>query len=128
MNYMILSMSPGHEFLSKYSGKYAGERFAVKAGVNGQDAAFSYARGLFTYLKAGILHEPETKGDRILLKMDESVYASGVNNIHMKLDVFLEGIIEGLLKKSTGEKWSVEETKCLANGDEYCEFMCKQVK
>jgi len=129
MNYMLLSSSPGHAILSKHSGVICGERIAEKAGLSGEDIGFKYARDLFLYLKAGILHEPETRGDgAILLKMDESVYASGVQNIHMKLDVFLAGIIEGLLKKSTSEKWSVEEVKCLANGDDYCEFMCKQVK
>lgn len=59
--------------------------------------------------------------------MDESVYASGVSNIGMKLDVFLAGIIEGALNQASGEKWRVDETKCLANGDDCCEFSCKRV-
>jgi len=127
VNYYLVSPTPGHAILSKHSGVVVGEKISNKAGLRGEDAAFEYAKNLFGYLKAGILHEPETRGDgAILLKMDESVYASGVNNIHMKLDVFLAGIIEGLLKKATGEKWSVEEVKCLANGDDYCEFKCKK--
>lgn len=59
--------------------------------------------------------------------MDESVYSSGVNNIGMKLDVFLAGIIEGTLDQATGNKWRVDETKCLANGDDHREFVCRRV-
>ncbi|MFH1836163.1 MAG: 4-vinyl reductase [Methanobacteriota archaeon] len=42
-------------------------------------------------------------------------------------DKNLAGIIKGMLKQATGEKWQVEEAKCLANGDEYCEFACRKV-
>jgi len=128
INYMLLSLSPGHAILSKHSGVLCGERIAEKAGLEGQEAAFAYARDLFLYLKAGLLHEPETREDRLIVKMDESVYSSGVNNINMKLDVFLAGIIEGMLNQATGVKWRVEETKCLANGDDYCQFTCRKQK
>lgn len=127
LNYLMLTPSPGHAILSKHSGVLVGERIAEKAGLSGRDAVFDYARDLFSYLKAGILHEPVGRGGRFFLQMDESVYASGVNNIHMKLDVFLAGIIEGMLNLATEEKWRVEETKCLANGDELCEFECKNL-
>lgn len=128
MNYMLLSFSPGHLLLSKHSGVLCGERITEKAGLSGVDDAFVHVRGLFDYFRAGILYEPEKVGDVYTLRMDESVYASGVNNIGMKLDVFLAGIIEGVLCQASGEKWRVEESKCLANGDEYCEFLCKCVK
>jgi predicted hydrocarbon binding protein len=58
--------------------------------------------------------------------MDESIYSSGVNNIDMKLDTYLAGILEGALKQSTGERWQVNETKCQANGNENCEFACRR--
>ena len=61
------------------------------------------------------------------MRMDESLYASGVSNIHMKLDVFLAGIIEGILNQATDEKWRVDEIKCLANGDDYCEFAARKM-
>jgi predicted hydrocarbon binding protein len=57
--------------------------------------------------------------------MYESVYSSSVQNIHLKLDAYIAGIIEGTLKKATNQKWQVDETKCIANGDDYCEFNCK---
>ena len=127
MNYFLMALSEGHAILSKHSGFLCGERIAEKANLSDQESALDYACDLFLYLKAGILHEPEVEGNHIIMRMDESVFASGVSNINMKLDVFLTGIIEGMLNKATDEKWQVEETKCIANGDDYCEFRCRQV-
>jgi len=93
MNYFLMALSEGHAILSKHSGVVCGERIVEKAGISGQDETFSYACDLFEYLKAGILQDPRTEGDKILLLMEESVYSSGVSNIHMKLNVFLAGII-----------------------------------
>jgi predicted hydrocarbon binding protein len=76
-------------------------------------------------MKIGLLKiEPQTD-DYIRLRLDESVYSSGVKNVNMKLDTFIAGIIEGALKQGTNQKWNAEETKCIANGDEHCEFICK---
>jgi predicted hydrocarbon binding protein len=126
MNYYLLSLSPGHAVLSKYSGRVCGERIAEKAQLQGQDAALAYLEDMFLYLKAGILHS-EKAGDRVIIRMKESVYASGVNNIHMNLCIFLAGIIEGALNKATGQKWDVSEMKCLASGFPECEFWCKKI-
>jgi len=125
-NYLMVSSSPGHTILTKHSGVMIGKGLSEKIMIKGENEALTYLKELFQYLRAGILHDPVEKGDRLLLRMDESVYASGVNNIHMKLDVFLAGIIEGMLKQATGEKWQVDEVKCLANGDEWCEFSCRK--
>jgi len=127
INYFMVSLSKGHEVLSKYSGKSVGERIMKKAEVENLEGALSYLEELFLYLKAGIL-KAENKPGRILIRMDESVYASGVSNINMKLDTFLAGIIEGSLNQATGEKWTVIETKCLADGDAHCEFRCRRNK
>ena len=102
-----------------------GEKLAKCAGIGSVDEAITFARGIFKQEKAGILHKPKEKGENIILSMDESVYASGVNNIHMKLCMFLAGIIEGILRQSTSGNWVVDETKCKANGDEQCEFTCR---
>ncbi len=124
INYFMVSLSKGHEVLSKYSGKVVGERIIKKAEVENLEGALSYLEELFLYLKVGVL-KIDDKSDNICIKMDESVYASGVNNINMKLDTFLAGIIEGALTQATGEKWGVDETKCLASGDDHCEFLCR---
>jgi len=126
INYLLLSLSPGHAILSKYAGKICGERIAKKAEIQGLENALGYLEGLFLYLKAGILRSG-IKPDRVIVKMRESVYASGVNNIHMNLCIFLAGIIEGALNEATEKKWDVNEMKCIASGFSECEFWCKAV-
>jgi len=79
---------------------------------------------LFEYMRVGLL-AAEYKPDVVIVKMEESLYAAGVKNIGMKLDTFISGIIEGALKQTTGKEWSVDETRCIANGDVNCEFRCK---
>ena len=125
MNYFLMALSEGHAILSKHSGVLCGERMAKKADVKGLEDILHYLKELFLYLKAGILEYDV--GGPVKVRMNESVYSSGVSNINMKLCIFLAGIIEGALNQATGEKWEVEETKCLANGDPHCEFRCNRV-
>lgn len=126
MNYYLISLSPGHALMSKYAGRLCGERIAKKANLEGLDNALSYLEDIFLYLKAGILRS-EKKPDRVIIKMQESVYAAGVNNIHQNLCIFLAGIIEGTLNHATQKKWDVSEMKCLASGFPECEFWCKEL-
>lgn len=124
LNYYLVSLSPGHKIMSKYTGRICGERIAEEADIHGIKDSLTYLSDLFLYLKAGIL-KPEQASDRIVIKMQESVYASGVDNLSMELYTFLEGIIEGILNVATGEKWDVSERKCIASGFSECEFHCK---
>jgi len=57
--------------------------------------------------------------------MDESVFASGVDNIKTSLCTFPAGIVEGFLNEATDDSWNVIETKCVASGDSKCEFQCR---
>lgn len=125
-NYLINTLSAGHSIMSKYAGRICGERIAEKASLNGLAPALAYLEDIFRYLKAGIL-QSEKKEDRIILRMKESMYASGVNNIHQNLCVFLAGITEGALNKATGQRWDVSEMKCLASGFPECEFWAKRL-
>ena len=124
LNYLLLSISKGHVLLCKWAGRRVGERIMEKIGIDNLPAALEYTKNMFLDLRMGIM-ESELNPEIITIKMRESVYSSGVKNIHMKLCVFLGGIMEGVLNKATGTKWIVEETKCTANGDPYCEFQCQ---
>ena len=124
-NYPLISSSRGHEILVKQAGNYIGQEIIKKTETNDINEAIEIMKEQFTYLKAGILNFKKDK-EGFKIKLEDSVYSSGVNDINMKLDTFLAGIIEGALNQSTGEKWQVNETKCLANGDDYCEFTCRR--
>ncbi len=39
-----------------------------------------------------------------------------------------EGIIEGVMRKKTGKRYSVKEVKCWGTGDEICEFEVRELK
>ncbi|MBN2013720.1 MAG: hypothetical protein JW778_00930 [Candidatus Altiarchaeota archaeon] len=125
-NYLLLSISPGHAVLSRYAGRVCGERIARESELQGLENALEYLEDLFLHLKAGIL-QCEKRQDRLIIRMRESVYASGVNNIHMNLCIFLAGIMEGILNEVTDKKWDVNEIKCIASGFSECEFWCKTI-
>ena len=38
------------------------------------------------------------------------------------VDVLIESGLRGILEEITGKEWTCEETKCIAKGDDYCEF------
>ena len=93
-------------------GIVSGSKIAKKAGINGHENALRYLEDLFLYLKAGIITWIKDT-NRIVIRMRESVYASGVENINMELCEFLCGIIEGVLNEATNERWDVIERKCM---------------
>jgi predicted hydrocarbon binding protein len=125
INYVLISKSPGHEIVAKYSGNIVGKKMAQEMPLKTEKESFEYLTNIFKHLKVGILTSLQQTDDTIKIQMQESLYSSGVDNINTKLDTFIAGIIEGVLKEATNQKWNVEETKCLANGDDYCEFVCK---
>jgi len=45
-----------------------------------------------------------------------------------KVCAIFEGIVSGVLEGVTGNKWTCRETKCMATGDELCEFEAKVEK
>lgn len=124
INY-VLTSNRGHEMLAKWSGGIVGRKIAQRYELKGEDESLEYLRNIFLRLKVGILDRPQKMTDAIKIKMHESVYSSGVNNVNKKLDIFIAGIIEGALKQATDKKWQVEEAICMASGGEYCEFIAK---
>lgn len=124
INYVLPTLSKGHKLLSRYSGRLVGERLAKKAEMAGIPETLDYLDDTFKYLRLGLL-DSRIDSDEITIEMRESVYSSGMENIHKKLCLFPEGIIEGFISEASNENWIFKETKCLANGDECCEFQGK---
>lgn len=124
VNYLLLSISKGHLVLSKFAGKKIGELIAEKSKQDSLISVLDYLNNLFIRLKIGII-ETELTPDCIRIKMKESLYSAGVENIGITLCAFIAGIVNGMLNKATNVKWIVREVQCLANGDEECEFLCQ---
>ncbi len=125
LNFLLVSLSPGHSILSRHSGRIIGERIMREASIEELDGTLLYLNEIFQHWRAGILKNDITD-DGANIKIYESVFSSGVSNINMKLDTFLAGIIEGSLNQATGEKWNVDETKCMTEDYDYCEFRCRR--
>lgn len=124
INYMMLSLSKGHIVLSKWSGRLLGEKLVNLKEIKNLFDALDYIETLFLNLKVGVMRK-KILPDVIKVRINESLYSSGVRKINMGLCVFLAGIIEGVLRRSSNMDWLVRETKCIANGDGFCEFECK---
>ncbi|MEM7825478.1 MAG: V4R domain-containing protein [Candidatus Aenigmatarchaeota archaeon] len=82
---------------------------------------------LFLKGKYGILSSSKKK-DSIKIRIEECALCSGCENIHQKICGFFSGFIRGWLEETTKFSWDVVETKCIANGDDHCEFECKKYK
>lgn len=123
--YYIIKTSEGHKILEKYAGVKSGRKIAEKAKIQGEEEAIEYIKKLFKQERIGLIHQPTKHEDRITITMTESAFSSGVENIQMKLDLFPAGLIEGILSQATEKKWTIEETRCIANGEDYCEFQCR---
>ena len=125
LNYYLVSLSLGHSILSKHSGCFVGEQITKKNNIANKEKVLEYLVNLFKNARVCLLGIKSNKDASITLNMTESVYSSGVKNIDIRLDIFIAGVIEGALKQATDQRWSVEETKCVAKGNEYCEFTCR---
>jgi predicted hydrocarbon binding protein len=124
MNYLLTHSTKGHEALTKYCGIRVGEKIAKTTDQTETEDTLNYLKELLEYMKIGQI-TINRRDDEIKIKMHESAYSSGVNNINTKLDIFIAGIIEGALIHASGKKWQVDETRCIATGNPYCEFTCK---
>lgn len=124
VNYLLLSISKGHLVLSKFAGRKIGEMIAEKSKQDSLISVLDYLSNIFIRLKIGII-DTELTPECIRIKMKESLYSAGVENIGLNLCAFIAGIINGMLNKATNIKWIVREVQCLANGDEECEFLCQ---
>ncbi len=126
VNYLLLSTSKGQAVASKWVGKVVGVKMIKEAKIRTLFDALECLKDIFLDLRTGIL-EYELRPEAITVKLRESVYSSGVENIGMKLCIFLAGIVEGGITEATKKEWIVTETQCTANGDPLCEFECKSI-
>ncbi|MBN2013727.1 MAG: hypothetical protein JW778_00965 [Candidatus Altiarchaeota archaeon] len=123
INYVLLSQSPPHRVLVKHAGKVVGGKIAQRMNFGSAANALNHLSRLFEDLKVGFL-DVNYKPEKINVSVDESLFSYGVEDIGMKLCIYLAGILEGCLNNATGKKWAVEEETCIADGDETCSLSC----
>ncbi|AXI25558.1 hypothetical protein CFE53_05230 [Methanofervidicoccus sp. A16] len=75
----------------------------------------------FEYLGMGI---PKlVSEDPIKIRVYECAFCSGLPNVGKSVCYFERGIIKGCLEEILNKKIKVVESKCYANGHDYCEFV-----
>ena len=68
----------------------------------------------------------ESSDTRIVLRTKHTFESDVLKDWKMPVCGIHSGWIEGVLIAVTGKNWFCKETKCLANGDDYCEFAADQ--
>jgi len=62
------------------------------------------------------------KTGEFLLRIHNNAFARGVRS-QTSSCYYVKGLLEGILEQLTGRHSKSEETKCVAKGDAYCEFI-----
>lgn len=73
-------------------------------------------------LKLGEI-DVKKNNDKFVFSVHECAFCSGAKNIDKRICSYLAGLIAGFLESSYKNRFTVVETKCVANGDKNCEFM-----
>jgi predicted hydrocarbon binding protein len=70
----------------------------------------------------------EQSDKRIVLRCKQTFESQVMHDWKMPVCGIHRGWIEGILTTVTGKNWFCLETKCHANGDDYCEFVADQTE
>ena len=89
---------------------------SVLDGVNSKKKMENFI-SLMKYLKLGLVTDSKSG-----FTVKESIFASGTRNFNKKICSYLSGMFSGFLESQKKKHINIVETKCVANGDPYCEF------
>lgn len=110
------------------AGKSAGSEwvgaFKVKWGLKGREFIKALEE-FYAELGWGKLSIQDLKGDELRVIVENSFMARIYGKATMPVCYFLTGYVAGMATELTGRKMDAEETKCLAKGDSYCEFVAR---
>lgn len=112
--------SPGSHTILYWIGKNSGEELSKKFKGNLEKKLNRFSK-FFKELKMGILSF-QKKNNKFIFIVKDCAFSAGASNFGKRICSYTAGLIAGFLKASTKKNYSVIETKCVANGDKYCEF------
>jgi len=69
----------------------------------------------------------ENNENELVIRVENSFIARGYGNSEVPVCHFLRGYNAGLAEVLKGRDIDAEEVKCIAKGDECCEFVMKRV-
>lgn len=71
--------------------------------------------------------ELDEKNNTLRVKHLNSIFCDKYNDLKKPTGFWISGVISGLYEMITGMKCITEEVKCVAKGDEYCEYITKPI-
>lgn len=80
---------------------------------------------IYTLMGLGelIVQDYNKEKGTLLLRINNSPICTPLKNVGKKTGALIEGAIEGVAEAYTLSNCKCEETKCVAQGDEYCEYL-----
>lgn len=88
---------------------------------------FKLWESFFRINKIGILSLIEFSRERLVFRVEECAFSYGLSDIGRKICYFNTGYLTGLVTIVLDGKFKGQETKCNANGDNYCEIVVKRI-
>ncbi|MBS7252218.1 MAG: hypothetical protein KIH08_16745 [Candidatus Freyarchaeota archaeon] len=91
--------------------------------ANLEEAILLNAR-IYTLMGLGelIVQDYNKEKGTLLLRINNSPICNPLKGVGKKMGALIEGAIEGVVEAYTLSKCECQETKCVAQGDEYCEY------
>ena len=113
------------------AGKDAGcswaSRFKQGWELNGEKFV-SALRDFYAELGWGTFEIGEMKNNGTIVRVSNSFTSRGYGKSNSPVCHFLCGYNAGIIETLSGKPMDAEETKCAAKGDNYCEFIVKEVE
>ena len=90
------------------------------------DFPFKLHLDVLTAFGFGIFEIADKDRQRIVVRVEESVESRYLRRRYDTAKcVFIKGYLKGAIEEHYGRRVFVEETRCIAKGDPYCEFVAK---
>lgn len=77
---------------------------------------------IFAEQKLGLLEFDRFSEDKVIVRFQECIGCSGMEDYNEAISQFERGIVAGALEAATGATVSIKESLCCTTGDEFCQF------
>jgi predicted hydrocarbon binding protein len=105
--------------------QHAGRQLGIEVGKSLHiDDLQEYLNRVFEYVEdngIGILSVNTDEEGKMIFKLDECITCAGMPDIGKKICHFEVGIVAGAVEAFLGESVAATESKCNADGDDFCE-------
>ncbi len=110
--------------LGVLAGKQGFERYYAGKNLSDVDEVFRFSDAILSSYGWGRILEYEFKKDALIVRVEKLFECEVLKDkVDKPASSFFRGLMEGFASKYFGSPVVVKETKCIAVGDPYCEFV-----